>query len=255
MSKVHAAIAKRFCGPQYATLFEVRNAAGFNGSSSADAVSMSLWPSRGLEILGFEVKTSRADWLRELKDPSKSAPVQRYCHRWVIAVDDASIVRDGELPPTWGLFALDGSGKLVQKVEPPLLTPEPLTPHFVACLLRRATEDVVAKRAVDEIVRERVDDLVASRRASSDIKTKYLQDEVAQLKRQIEEFERLSGVRIDRYPGAAKIGEAVRLVLNDGPAQTVMLERVRDQLARLTAGVDSALRDLHGVSAATEKSA
>jgi len=32
---------------------------------------MDLWPSGGLEIHGHEVKVSRSDWLRELKEPEK----------------------------------------------------------------------------------------------------------------------------------------------------------------------------------------
>ncbi len=68
---------------------------------------MNLYPSRGLEINGFEVKGSRQDWIKELKSPEKSAPVQRFCDRWWI-VAPAGIIQPGELPPTWGQFENGG---------------------------------------------------------------------------------------------------------------------------------------------------
>jgi hypothetical protein len=68
---------------------------------------MNLYPSRGLEINGFEVTASRQDWIKELKSPEKSAPVQRFCdRRWIVA--PAGIIQPGELPPTWGQFENGG---------------------------------------------------------------------------------------------------------------------------------------------------
>jgi hypothetical protein len=63
---VHAALAKKYPAPEYATFFEVRDAAGFDSKRSADVITVATWPSRGLAIHGFEVKCSRSDWLREL---------------------------------------------------------------------------------------------------------------------------------------------------------------------------------------------
>lgn len=65
----------------------------------------------GSEILGFEVKVSRADWLAELRDPQKAEAWGQHCHRWYLAVPDPSIVRD-DLPPGWGMMALNRDGKL-----------------------------------------------------------------------------------------------------------------------------------------------
>jgi hypothetical protein len=58
-------LAARYCAPAWAIFYEVANATGANGSRYADAVAMSLYPSRGLELHGFEVKKSRWDWVRE----------------------------------------------------------------------------------------------------------------------------------------------------------------------------------------------
>ena len=47
-------IQRRFPKEEYALLREVRNAAGYNATRSADAIAFNLWPSRGLEINGEE---------------------------------------------------------------------------------------------------------------------------------------------------------------------------------------------------------
>lgn len=53
-AKLQAAVMRSYPLPEYATFFEVADATGGRQSLWADAVSMSLWPSRGLTITGFE---------------------------------------------------------------------------------------------------------------------------------------------------------------------------------------------------------
>jgi hypothetical protein len=102
---------------------------------------MHLWPSapHGLELVGFELKVSRSDWLRELRQPNKADPIKQFCDRWYVVCADAKIVKYvEELPKGWGLmFAEDG--KLVEFIEAPKLNPLPLDRAFVAALMRRAT--------------------------------------------------------------------------------------------------------------------
>ena len=144
---VHAALAKRFPSPEWATFFEVRDAAGFNARRSADVVAMNTWPSRGLSVHGVEVKVSRSDWLRELKDPAKSASVQRFCDRWWLAAGDDKVAKIEEVPEAWGLLVLRGKA-LVQVKEAPPLPAEPLTRGFVAMLLHKLGEALRALLAL-----------------------------------------------------------------------------------------------------------
>lgn len=46
------------------------------GERRIDAFAMALWPSLDYKRVAYEIKTQRADWLRELKDPLKR--VQAY---------------------------------------------------------------------------------------------------------------------------------------------------------------------------------
>ena len=132
-------ILKKYAPPEWATLFEVANATGSAARRYADVVAMNLWPSRGLEVLGFEVKVSRQDWKRELADPSKSSAIQKYCDYWWVVAGHKTVVQPQELPANWGLLVAAG-GKLLCVKEAPKLTAAPLDRGFVAAVLRRSFE-------------------------------------------------------------------------------------------------------------------
>lgn len=102
----------------------------------ADAVALGLWPSRGLELHGFEVKVSRSDWLRELRQPDKATAVSRYCDRWWVVAPDG-VVQFAELPPSWGLMVVRESNTELRVAKPaPACETKPLDRAFVASLVR-----------------------------------------------------------------------------------------------------------------------
>jgi hypothetical protein len=129
-NSVRAALRERYCKPEWSIFFEVSNGTGARSHRYADAVAMNLFPSRGLEVHGFEIKTYRSDWLRELKNPEKAEAVFKYCNRWWI-VAEKGLVKPGELPPTWGLIE-HNAGKLRQDTEAPKLSPIPMDKTFSA---------------------------------------------------------------------------------------------------------------------------
>lgn len=106
-------------GPRWVYADHVRSAAGFpQATRTADFVAVDVWPSQGLAIHGHEVKVSRSDWLRELKDPSKAEaftgdawhePLVDY---WWIVTSDVTIVKQDELLPRWGLMVTGPTGRL-----------------------------------------------------------------------------------------------------------------------------------------------
>jgi hypothetical protein len=131
-------LRERHPPPAWAFLEHVANATGVLKERTADAIAMSVWPSRGLELHGFEVKVHRSDWLRELKKPAKADDIASRCHRWWIAAGP-KVVEAGELPGTWGLVLVEGKNLRVAK-EAPLVEALPLDHPFLAALLRRAAQ-------------------------------------------------------------------------------------------------------------------
>jgi hypothetical protein len=132
-------------GGRWSIAEHVRSAAGFDATRTADFVALDMWPSKGLELHGHEVKVSRSDWLHELAQPEKCQAVRQYCNRWWLVVSDRAIVRN-DLPDGWGLMAPGRDGQLRVYVTAPTLHPvEPPRTFWVA--LTRA----VAKTAAREV--------------------------------------------------------------------------------------------------------
>lgn len=139
------ALLRTYTSPEYATFFEVGDGTGSHHSRWADAVSMACWPSRGLKIIGFEIKASRSDWLREKKNPKKSIAVQQFCDQWIL-VTAPGVLGIGELPANWGHMELSGR-KLVTVTKAPDLAHATLSREFMASLLRRASQ--ASKELID----------------------------------------------------------------------------------------------------------
>lgn len=134
-------LAAHYSPPNFAFLPEFRAATGYGRESRADGIAMSLWKSakEGMEIIGFEVKASRSDWLRELKLIGKAEPVKQFCDRWYLVCTHASIVKDfDEIPHDWG-FIFPKDGKLDYYKPAPKLEAQPLDRQFIGALMRRAT--------------------------------------------------------------------------------------------------------------------
>lgn len=126
--------------PDCAFIPEFRGGTGWSRESRADAIAMHCWPSKGLELIGFEIKISRGDWLRELKNPNKATPIKQFCDKWYLVVPDLKIVKYAdELPQGWGLMHVE-NGKLLTMIESEKFTPQPVDRAFLASVMRRATK-------------------------------------------------------------------------------------------------------------------
>lgn len=158
---IKAALRRTYAPPSYAILFEVANATGANSRRYADAVAMSLWPSHGLGVTGFEIKVYRGDWRRELAAPEKAETIAAYCDYWyIVTPDDESVIKDAdELPPAWGWKVLGADGQIHTKKTAAQTEAKPLDRLFVAALLRNAGK--VDGGEVEALVQRRVDEVRA----------------------------------------------------------------------------------------------
>lgn len=102
-------------GEEHVLIAEARRGAGFTGNSNrCDLLAVGTWESRGLQLVGHEIKVSRADWVKELKQPDKAEWIWKHCHQWYLTVSSphSKIVHAGELPATWGLIEIDPAGRV-----------------------------------------------------------------------------------------------------------------------------------------------
>jgi hypothetical protein len=252
-------------GPAHVLVEEVRDAAGFDSRRTIDAVSMSLWPSRGLLLTGFELKCSRSDWQRELKKPEKAEQFMPLVDYFYLVVSDDTIVRENELPPLWGLLVARG-GKLVQQVEAPAL--RDLTPptkqgrygpmasgerelpprfgrSFLASLLRQANRQ---REHTPAEVQQKVEQEVEFRERDQQRQLDSKERQLEEARGVIRDFNEASGLNLSAMKygpwTAADVGKAVRVVL-DGEHNIqnaeARLRQLRASATRLVEQVDAQL--------------
>lgn len=234
-------------GNAYAFVPQVRNAAGFDASRTIDAYVMALWPSRGLTLTAFEIKSSRSDWVRELHKPEKAETFCQLADFFYLVVGDKSIVHPGELPETWGLMVPNGKG-LRAEIEAPALRdlsgkPRPLPPafgrSFLAALLRAAT--YVAATTPEEI-RAAEDRVRESERERVESETGRWHARAQEAEKTIREFSQAASVQMGgNWHGShnpAEVGRALRAIL-DGDQQ---IDRLHKRVADLRRQAEAILQ-------------
>lgn len=177
-------------GPQAVLVPQVRSAAGFDSRRTLDAVSLGLWPSRGMLLDGYEIKTSRSDWLRELKAPAKAEEFASLVDRLWLVVADASIVKDGELPEGWGLLVRRGK-QLRQTVAAERLHEDRgLPPAFSRSFL------VPLLRAANNVPPEYVERLREEARKQLGWELEQAKRDLGELRETVKAFEDAAGIKI-----------------------------------------------------------
>lgn len=146
-------LAKRFMPPHYAFLTQVRNGTGFSRRTTrtADAMAMSLWPSRGLHLSGIEIKVSYSDFKREMAKPEKAEDMAQHCHYWWIAAPNEKIAPPAEVPANWGLILIDENKQAVT-VKDAVFNSQAVAPDYalLASILRNVAESTVSKGSLTE---------------------------------------------------------------------------------------------------------
>lgn len=212
-------LSERYSHPyEWVFLTQVRNSTG-SADRIADAMAFNMYQSTGYEILGFEIKVSRSDWLLELKHMSKSNDIFEYCDKWFLVVPDADIVKEGELPKNWGLLVLKGD-KLVVKVRPTITPTKPMPDHFIASILRRGANEVEKIRS-QYILKENIEGEIkkAEERGyerGQGYNGKQAQKNYDDLMEKIIAFEEASGMKLGLWQGKErmkKVGMYVKVAL------------------------------------------
>jgi len=245
------ALRDHFNPKEYVVLPQVRNGAGFNSTRTADALVMSTWPSRGLNLYGVEIKVSRGDWLRERGKPEKADEIAAYCDYWFLAVGHESIVKDQEVPVPWGLLVPGKKpGTLKVMRAPTKLEAKPMSRSFLATILRKTLETVMPLSAVDAEIERRVNEKVAvledliTRRITKDLDPIGLMEKNGKLLASVQAFKDATGIWIDAYdpPHWKRLARTLKLLeWNDLDRWLDALEgavkRAHDDVAALKAAL------------------
>lgn len=192
---------------------EFRDATGFDASRSADALAFGMYVSRGQVIIGFEVKVSRSDWLRELKDPAKADPIARYCDYFnlVVPATGPGVCAVNELPPPWGLIQVDvekAKTKTIKKAEK--LEAAPITRSFLCAIVKQAM-DSIGVPGQSALLQARENGFREGQKSAEE-NSSYRMKQLVDLEEQVNAFREKSGIDISSYSDGRELGEAVTVV-------------------------------------------
>lgn len=221
-------LLKKFPATEYALMAEVRDAAGFGASRSADFLAMGLWPSRGLDMIGIERKSYRSDWIKELKTPAKAENIYQYCDRWYLLTDNENVAKIEEIPETWGWMHINPDGKLRVFKEAPKLIPIPISRSFLACVLKRAAskEGWVTEQSINQ----RLIDAKQKGLDERDHSNKRVIETYQNLIKDVQEFEEATDLKLLNPKWGVtgkKMGDAVKFILDGG------IEDIKKQMTYL----------------------
>lgn len=209
---MRSALGRRYREEEWLTAWEVQESSG-SRSRSCDLLALNLWQSRGQALVGHELKATRSDWLRELRDPAKGEGFFIHCDRWYL-VSPPGVCKEGELPEGWGHLEMVGEderARLVERVPAPQRIPPPLPREMLCSFARR-----LAKPAHTESERE-IQRRVDERLASSEAHWKQRMDMALELQsgriEQLERLEKLSGVTIAGWIDDAQLQAAFALAM------------------------------------------
>lgn len=237
---------------RYAVLEEVANATGAGQSRSCDLLVINMWPSDGIEWHGHEIKASRSDWLREIKDPDKADAFALYCDRWWVVAADRAIVQPGELRDGWGLLVPSGDGLRVA-IGAAKRDPKPATREFLAAIMRRFVE--AQHRALELAPEGQERREMQARLGEADRQRHFAESRAERAAEQLQElqasvaaFREASGLDLDRYNGKPLGEDVARLrSLSVGGWQLRRFERLAEDardLAEVATRAATAAKEL-----------
>lgn len=204
-------IEGKYPHPAWTVLRHVRDGTGFmRAGQEADAIAFGTWPSRGFQILGFECKSSRADWLNELKNPQKAEIFFGYCDEWWV-VSGEGVVNLEEVPPNWGWYVGTGRGLKLMKPSVPLKSKK-MDRIFLMSIVRNISRSFTPTREVEAMAKDRAETLADQK--NRDMEWDLEQAEKALKRMRI--FEKESGIDLGKaYQfDAATVGKIVKAVLD-----------------------------------------
>lgn len=131
---------ERHPAPEWATFGELPNSTGFEANRIMDFFAFNTYPSKGFLRIAYEVKVSRADFSKELQNPTKRQPAETLANEcWFVT--PAGMVKPDEVPEGWGLLeVMKNQEGLRAKKKAQYRNIENLPLGFIAAILRRSSD-------------------------------------------------------------------------------------------------------------------
>lgn len=192
-------LEEKFPAPQYAFLRHVRNSTGYSAKTvrTADALAFGLWPSRGLDLHGFEVKVAKSDLQRELDNPEKADEIAQYCDYWWIAVPSPNIYEGLVLPSAWGIIVCSEKKKARVAKEADKLKAKPLNRAMLAAIMRKVHESAGLDAEIARRVREQTDKVWKEAYESGKKERARVHEQYNKLLERVQKFKEGTGIDLE----------------------------------------------------------
>ncbi len=195
--------------PDWVLIEEARSGPGFDGNNGqCDMLAINLYKSRGMHLVGYEIKVSTSDMRAELKQPEKAERFARFCRSWwVVTTPKVWEATQHEIPPNWGVMTLaTPGGRLVKKQTPTKREPEAVPGWWWVGWLGQTYRDAhtAMRRDVDAKVRAALE-AERNRPSPQHYALEHLRDTNAYLK------ELLEAAGIPDYTPVSKVAELVQV--------------------------------------------
>lgn len=150
-AEVLATLEKKHPLDRWAFFPELRVGTGYGKKSEQriDAWAIHYYPSMSCKCVAYEIKTQRADWLKEMSQPRKRVPALLVSNEFYFAASPG-LIRPHEVPLECGLIEVDPSGSTKITVAAPWRDISPPNFRFLASVLRRGNEIEKARVALDQ---------------------------------------------------------------------------------------------------------
>jgi hypothetical protein len=141
-AEITAALHRRHRAPEWIFVSEVSTGTGAGAIGRIDGWALNCYPSKRMVRIAFEVKVSRGDFLRDIKQPRKHAIARLYSNEFYF-VAPRGLLKPEEMPDYAGLLeviqpATDREPWLLQALEAPWRDTDPPSWQFLAAVYRAA---------------------------------------------------------------------------------------------------------------------
>lgn len=192
----------RYKEPEFAFLTQVRNGTGFSRQTirTADAIALSLYPSRGIDLHGFEIKISRSDFRNELKNPAKAEDIAKFCNFWWIVSPGVDITPVDEVPSAWGLLVADKSGKTLKVArQAKHAKTKEIDRLMLASIFRNISQRMIPKTAVKNYRAEIREEISKMEKENYERGTREMARDLADQREMVSKLEKIIGERITKW--------------------------------------------------------
>jgi hypothetical protein len=229
--------------PEYAIAFEVGDATGFQCRRHADAIAMSLYPSRGLGIYGFEIKVSRNDLIKELETPEKAESIAQFCNGWYLVYPMDLKDKDLQIPVAWGIIKASDTGLKTVRAAQPFIPKDPTRPFLAALFRGMCKED---ESRVAEAVKRRTEEIIKAANANADYHAKRRLEKAEEIEALVLHVLKETGVNLRE--AAWRKGEIVKAIHGAMHYQEPPVWKIRNLADSLKRMSDELTREIETLS-------